>query len=170
MIELVLEMDREAKMEWTQRCTWRMWLIEFGDALGGGDRASLEMHLEAVIERVWTCTWTPRSSKLWDAPRGCDRASLETHLQAMIKWDCRSTWRRSISREARWQLRLYSLVNLSYWECREMSTTSAERWGTGWEQETVDLGMMLYMVYNVLGVNTWSWDGEIDRDDLSWCS
>jgi len=29
---------------------------EFGDALGGRNRARLEIHLEAVIERVWTST------------------------------------------------------------------------------------------------------------------
>jgi len=87
-------------------------LSELRDALGGRDRASLEMNCEAVIERVWTCTWRPRSSELRDALRGCDRASLEMHLQAMIERDWRSTWRRSIWREARRQLRLYSLVNL----------------------------------------------------------
>jgi len=32
--------------------TWRLQSSEFGDTLGGRDRASLE----AVIERVWTST------------------------------------------------------------------------------------------------------------------
>jgi len=53
------------------------------------------------------------------------------------------------------------------WEYKELSTTtSAERWETGWEwetsweretgweRETVDVGMMLYWVYTVLGVNS----------------
>ena len=44
------------------------------------------------------------------------------------------------------QLRLYSLVNLSLWECGELSTTSAERSETGCEREPVDLGMILYSV------------------------
>jgi len=101
--------------------------MEFGDALGGHARASLEMHLEAMIELVWTYTWRPRSSELRDAPQGCDRASLEMHLQYIIERDWRSTWRRSIWREVQRQLRLHSLVNLSLWECRELSTTSAER-------------------------------------------
>jgi hypothetical protein len=86
-----------------------------------------------------------------DALGGCDRANLEMHLQAMIEQNWRRTWRRSIWRDARRQLRLYSLVNLSLWECRELSITSAERRETGWEWETVDLGMMLYLVYAVLG-------------------
>jgi len=72
------------------------------------------------------------------------------HLQAMIERDWRGTWKRSIWREARWQLRLYSLVNLYLWECRELSTTtSAEGWEIGWERETVDLGMMVYLMYAV---------------------
>ena len=37
--------------------TCRTQSSEFGDALGGDDRASLEMHLQAVIERDWTSTW-----------------------------------------------------------------------------------------------------------------
>jgi len=46
-------------------------------------------------------------------------------------------------------------------EGRELSTTtSAERWETGWERETGwegetdDLGMMLYLMYAVLGVKS----------------
>jgi len=59
---------------------------------------------------------------------------------------------------------------------------------TGWERETVDVGMiqyavyavsvyavlsvcctrcMLYSVYALLGVNSWSWHAEIERDDLT---
>jgi len=54
--------------------------------------------------------------------------SLEMQLQAMIEGNWRGTWKLSIWREARRQLRLYSLVNLKLWECRELSTTtSAER-------------------------------------------
>ena len=54
---------------------------------------------------------------------------------------------------------------------------------TGWEWETVDLRMMQYAVYEVLseyctlysayavlGVNSSSWHGEIERDELTWCS
>ena len=55
--------------------------------------------------RLWSIQW---GDVLW----GCDRASLEMQLQAMNERDWRSTWRWSIWREARWQLWLYSLVNL----------------------------------------------------------
>jgi hypothetical protein len=54
-------------------------LSEFGDALGGRDRASLEMLLEAVIERLWR----PRSSDFGDALGGHDRARLEEYLEAV---------------------------------------------------------------------------------------
>jgi len=172
------EMHMVARIERVWRCTWRTWSCE----LEGHNRASLKIHLEAVIEQVWKCTWRPRSCELrrctwrpWsiefgDALWGWDRASLDMHLQAMIERDWRRTWRRSIWREARWQLRLYSLVNLYLWEGRELSTTSAERWETGWERETVNLGVMLYLVYAVLCVNSWLWHGEIQRDNLTSCS
>jgi len=39
--------------------TWRPYVCEVVDTLGGCDRVSLEMHLEAVIERIWRCTWKP---------------------------------------------------------------------------------------------------------------
>ena len=54
-----LEMHSEIVIERVWRCTWRARSSEFGDALGGRDRASLEMHSEIVIERVWRCTWRP---------------------------------------------------------------------------------------------------------------
>jgi len=44
--------------------------------------------------------------------------------------------------------------DLELWECRDLCTTSAERWETGLKQMTVDLGMMLDLVYAVLGVNS----------------
>jgi len=165
------EMPLEAEIEWTQRCTWRPSKRELRDALGGRDRMSLEMHFEAMIERGWRCNWRPRLSELRDALGGRDWASLEMHLQAMINRDWRSTRKRSIWREALLQLRLYSLVNLQSWEYWELSTTtSAARWETGWGWETVDLGLMLYLMYAVLGVESWSWHGDIVRDDLTSCS
>jgi hypothetical protein len=51
------------------------------------------------------------------------------------------------------ELRLYFLVNSELNECRELGTTySGERWETGREREIVDLGMMQYVAYAVLGV------------------
>ena len=134
----------EALIKRVERCTWRPRSSELRDSLGGHDQVNSGIHSEAVIEQVWRCTWRPRSSELRDALGGRDWASLKIHLQAMIEWDCRSNWKRSIWREAWRQLRLYSLINLELWECRELSTiTFAERWETAWVRETVDLGIML---------------------------
>jgi len=88
-----LEMHLEAEIERTERCTWRPWSSEFGDALGGRDRVNWELHLEAVIERVLRCTWRPRSSELRAAHGGHDRSSLEMHWEAVIEWVWRCTWR-----------------------------------------------------------------------------
>jgi len=103
-----LDMHLETAIERVWRCTWRPWSCE----LAGRNRASLKIHLEPEIEWTQRSTWRPWLSEFGDALWGCDRASLEMHLQAMIERDWRSTWRRSIWREARRQLRLYSLVNL----------------------------------------------------------
>jgi len=153
-----LEMHLETEIEWTQRCTFRPGSSEFRDAFGDRDRVNSNMQFEAGIERVWRCMWRPRMCELRDALGGCDRASLEMHLEAMIERDWRSTWRRSIwrrkfGREARQELRLYSLVNSELWECGA-SSTPAEWWEIAWEWETVNHGMMQYSVYAVLGVNS----------------
>jgi hypothetical protein len=67
-------------------------------------------------------------------------------------------------RKAQRELKLYALVNLLLWECRELSTTwSAKKWDTDWEQGTFNLWMMQwrsvcsilcmqYSVYAALGV------------------
>jgi len=85
----VFEMRLETKIEWTERCTSKPSLREFGDALGDWDRVNSEMHLEAGIEQVWRCTWRPWSCEL----AGCNGGSLEIHLEAVIEpvWKC--TWR-----------------------------------------------------------------------------
>ena len=46
------EIHFEAVNERFLRCTWRRESSEFGDILGGHDRANME----AVIERVWRLT------------------------------------------------------------------------------------------------------------------
>jgi len=67
------EMHLETEIEWTQRSTWRPGSSEFGDALGGHDRANLQ----AVIERVWRYTWRPWSSEFGDTLCGRDPARLD---------------------------------------------------------------------------------------------
>jgi hypothetical protein len=76
------EMHWEMEIEWTQRCTWKPWLSEFGYALGNWDRVNSEMQLEARIRHVSRCTWRQWSCKL----AGSNRASLEIHLEAEIEW------------------------------------------------------------------------------------
>jgi len=53
---------------------WRPQSSEFGDTLGGLDRASLEI-----------CTWRPRLCELV----GFNRASLEIYLEAVIEREWR---------------------------------------------------------------------------------
>jgi len=87
------EMHLEAVIERVWRGTLRPWSSEFGDAIGGRDRANLE----AVIERVWRCTlrpwlWTQRCtgrpwlSEFGDALAGYDQARLEEYLEAVDTW------------------------------------------------------------------------------------
>jgi len=38
------------------------------------------------------------------------------------------------------------------------------------EGKTNNLGWMLYSVNAVLSVNSWSWHGQIERDDMTLCS
>ena len=166
-----LEMHWEAVIEQVWTCTWRPRSSELRDAFPGCDRASWEMPLEAQMEWTHRCTWRPWRIQFGHALGVWDRVHSEMHSEAMIEQAWSSTWRRSNWREARWQLRFYSFVNLKLWECWELSTTtSAERWETSWERETADLGMMLYLVSVVLSVNSWLWHGEIERDDLTLCS
>jgi len=128
-----LETHLDTVMERVWRCTWRPWLSEFGDALGGCDWASLEIHLEAVIERVWRYTWRPWSSEIggvlgggrwtacWDSinhlvnsqPWECDKVTLP------LKRLWRTGWWRSISREVPWKIQLHSGVNSKLWEWRD---------------------------------------------------
>jgi len=67
--------------------------------------------------------------------------------------------------------RLYSLVNLNLWKCRELSTTrSAKRWGTGWEWKTDDLAMIQYLVYSETGVCSTRWKYYLIHAVLVVCS
>jgi len=80
------EVRPKMMIEWTQRCTGRLWSSEFGDALGGRARVNWEMHLEAVIDRVQRCTGRPWSSEFGDALGGRDGVNPEMHLEAVIEW------------------------------------------------------------------------------------
>jgi hypothetical protein len=85
--------------------------------------------------------------------------NFEMHLEAMIDLGIcrRSISRPQIRRMAQLERRLNSFVNFKLCECRELGTARSDvRSGTGWEWETVVLGMIQYSVYAVLGVcSTW---------------
>jgi len=205
--------DRE--IEWTQRCTWRPRLNEFGDALGGRDRVNSEMHLEAVIERVGSYTWRPRWNKiggvLGDGGPGSDWSeggqSGGSQSGGSESRGSESGGRESGGSESgggrsggmcdgSWDSIHWLNCNCGNEE-NWVQQGPLRAWETGWERETVDLGMMQYAVYAVpgvcstqvyavlgvcctpcmlysvyagLGVNSWSWHGEIERDDLTSCS
>ena len=73
-----VNMYLQSVIERVWRCTWSLWLSEFGDALGGRDHANLQ----AVMGAGWRYTWT-----LWLSEFGGHHsASLEIHLEAVIKW------------------------------------------------------------------------------------
>jgi len=172
-------MHLEAVIEGVWRYTWRPGSSEFGDALGGRDWASLEMHLEAVIERVCRGTWRLWSSEFGDTLGGRNRASMNEYWEAVDGW-----------RAGCWDS-IHQLVNSQLWEC-DKATLLMESWLKAVERvgrhtgscsyiqgstlnhenegKTKNLGWMLYSVYAVLSVNSWSWHGEIERDDLTLCS
>ena len=105
------EVRLKMTIDWTQRYTQRPWPSEFGNAVGGRNRAYLEIHLEAMIVR----TWRPWLNEFG----GRNRASLELHLEAVIERYRRWTWRpwstefgdaleAVIKRVWRWTWRLWS--------------------------------------------------------------
>jgi len=120
-------------IEWTQRYTWRRFMLQVRDAHGGRDRASLEMHWEALIEWTQRCTWRSWSSTFGDSLGGQDRARLEEYLQAVER------------RHARCWDSIHRLVNLQPRESDEVTLPSnclMESW--------------LVMV-DLLGRHVWSW-------------
>ena len=79
-------MHLEGVLERGCRRNWRPCSSDFGDALGGRDRARLEKLLEAMIKRVWRCTWRT----CWCELGGQNRVSIAIHLEAVIEpvWRC----------------------------------------------------------------------------------
>jgi len=139
--------------------TCRTQSSEFGDALGGDDRASLEMHLQAVIERDWTSTWR----RSMDGAPGDETLFISwfTHNNGnatmwLFFWALMESWLMAVD-----HLQRYA----GSWSYIQGSTHNHEN-----EEKTINLGWMLYSVYAVLGVNSWSCHGEIERDDLTLCS
>jgi len=155
-----------------------LWSSDFPDALEDHHWATLDMQSETQFEWTQRCTGRPWLSEIWHGIGGWDRENLNIYSKAVTQWDWGSTWRRSLRREARWQLRLYSLVNLELWDCWVLSTTTSTKiwnWlgaGDYWSENDAVIGVnctwcKLYLVYAVLSVYSWSWHGEIERDDFA---
>jgi len=165
-----LEIHLEAEVEWTQRYTLRPWSREFGNALVAGyDRAWLEEYLEMVNLRVVDLEVVDgRRALCWDSihrlvnstPWECDEMILPLKLLWRTGW-----WPSNcVGRHA------------GSWSCFHGSTRNRENEGT-----TDNLRGIMGLVYAALGVcctrcmlqlgvNSWSWHGEIQRVDLTLCS
>jgi len=177
-----LEIPLEAVIEWTYKCTWRPQSCE----QGSHNPASLESHLEAVMERVWGWTWRPCSCELGGRNRaslvvhfgGHDRARLDEYLEAV-------KGQRAGCREY-----IHQLVHSQTWECEKVTLLLSYHGkladgGRSCGEATLEAAAafrgqlslmrmkgrqttlggyctlcMLYSVYAVFGVNSWSWHGE----------
>ena len=150
----------EAMVDRVWRYTWRPSSCQFGDTLGGCDRAGLEMLLEALFEGVWRCTCRPWSSEIggvhWGCPLGGGSlggrhdGSLDSNHQLIRICGNVENWVQHgllRDREIRNSLGAGSQLILG--------------WCSTW--------WMQYSVYAVLSVNSWSWHGETKRDDFTSC-
>jgi len=122
----------EAVIKWTCPCTWRLWLIVFGDGLRGHGCANLE----ATIQPVWTSNWS------WLLYEHGDRnpASEVFYLAAMILWDWWCTWRAN-----------FKAVDQPVWTCSWRSLWSGFRNALG-GQYLVNLEAEIKRIRR----NTWS--------------
>jgi len=145
-------------MEWAQRCTPRPWSSEFGDALGDRDRASLETYLEAVIERDWRCTWRPWWSEIGGVLGGSQSGGGSSGGRRNGSWDFIHWLTRTCGNVENWVQ--HGLPR------DERLAASGKQLMLGW----CSTRCILYSVYAVLGVDSWSWHGEMERDDLTSCS
>jgi len=139
------------------------------------DLVNFEMYLEAKIKWDGRCTWSPcvweiggEYSDSWSGgaqPGG----SRSWGGQPWGSWlgGCRLVG--GTNRKQRHNL----FVTFQLCECRELSTSrSAKKWGEGLARRRrwSTTGWCKYLLYAVLGVNSWSWHGEIERDDITSCS
>jgi len=148
-----LEMQLDTEIEWTQRYTPRLWSGDFGDALGDRDWVNSEMYSEAVTERVWRCT-----CRLWSSEIGGVLGGSRFGGRRDSSWDYIHWLTRNRGNVESW---------VQYGPPRDERLAGSGRqsilgWCSTW--------CMLYSVYAVLGVNSWSLHGEIDRDELTSCA
>jgi len=111
-----LQIRLEAVIERVWRNTWRPWWSEFGDELGGRNRASLDGYWEAVDGRragCWDCQHQLVNSQPWE----CDKVTVPVSSHGEL---ADSGW---LCREACQMLKLHSGVNSQSWEWREDQQT-----------------------------------------------
>jgi len=169
------KMRLKITIEWTQRCTGWPWFTTFDNGLGRQNRSKLE----ATIEWVWSPEWV----------------HVEMHSAISSQRDWRRIWRRSMGglldtdyavlmtffahicgNVMRW---LYISALIETWmvavnclqrHARTCSNIHGSTCHCENEGKTHHLGLLLYLVYAVLGVNLGSRHGQIERDDLALCS
>jgi len=116
------------------------------------------MHLEAVSERVWRCTWRPWSSVIGGVLGGGRSGGGRSGGRCDGSWD-------SIH---------WLTGNRGNVESSVQSGPPRDEWLSGSGRQSMfgwcSARCMQCSVYAVLGVNSWSLHGEIDRDDLTSCS
>jgi len=180
------------EIEWSQWSTGRPVSSDLRDALWCGEHVRCEVHKQARLEPECRSTWR---WSIWKQPKGgtpgaetlviwlvnsqlceCDEVTLPLNLS----WRTGLWW--SICSEASQKLQLHSVVNLRLSDWREARQYLLDALlGVCFAQcmlyfvYTFLGGMLnlvyawtrhiLYLVYAVLCVNSWSWHGEIERAD-----
>jgi len=154
---------------WVGRCTWRLWLCE----LGGCNRARLEIHLEAVIQRVRRCTCRPWGSEIGVVLGGCQSGGGSYGRRRDRICDCSHWLTRNRGNVENWVLRglpkderLAGSGRQSIWGwCSTRCILYAVYAGVA----VCSTRCRLYSESTGLGLNTWSWHGEIESTDLTSC-
>ena len=138
--------------------------------LGCHDRASFEMHLEAEVEWTQRCTLWPWWSGFGDGIEDRDWVNSEIHSEAVIERVWRCTW---WPRSSELRAALGGRDRASF----EMHLEAEIEWTESctWRPWSIEFGDALggrdrASLEIVLGVNSWLWHGEIERDDLTSCS
>jgi len=129
-IRASLVIHLEGVMEWVSGYTCRLWWSEFGDSLGGRDRARLDEYLEAVDRRCAGC---------WDCIG---------QLVDLQRWECDKRWPYLWALPQSWLMAVDCIGrHAGSWSYIEGSTCNHEIEGM-----KNNLGRMPYWVYTVLGV------------------
>jgi len=139
-VQVSLEMHLQAIIVLGWRYTWRPYLCEIRDTLGGSVVAGLEMHLAAVIERVWRCTWRPWSTRMGGVLGGGQAGGGSLGRRRDGSWDSIQWLTRDCCNVENW------VQNGLPREERLAGSGRQSIWG--W----CSMLCMLYSVYAVLGV------------------